>query len=180
MPSSIESCKLCANYFAGACGGLSGLGAGLIVYVVNTDKHTLSYYLAFLAITMIAAGIVCCICVVLNCLATISRLDQENKKELEEIKLKQKELERFYNNIQNVVIDMGKTIIKNEVNYGNNLEDFSQKLKEFAGKHNEQLRPGAVFVLQNMLSTLDQLVKRNDDLVKDIYQLLNKVTLKSD
>ena len=47
MPSSIESCKLCANYFAGACGGLSGLGAGLIVYVVNTDKHTLSYYLAF-------------------------------------------------------------------------------------------------------------------------------------
>ena len=42
MPSSIESCKLCANYFAGACGGLSGLGAGLIVYVVNTDKHTLS------------------------------------------------------------------------------------------------------------------------------------------
>lgn len=75
---------------------------------------------------------------------------------------------------------MGKTIIKNEVNYGNNLEDFSQKLKEFASKYNEQLRPGAVFVLQNMLSTLDQLVKRNDDLVKDIYQLLNKVTLKSD
>lgn len=63
MPSSIESCKLCANYFAGACGGLSGLGAGLIVYVVNTDKHTLSYYLAFLAITMIAAGIVCCMSV---------------------------------------------------------------------------------------------------------------------
>ena len=75
---------------------------------------------------------------------------------------------------------MGKTIIKNEVNYGNNLENFSQKLKEFAGKYNEQLRPGVVFVLQNMLSTLDQLVKRNDDLVKDIYQLLNKVTLKSD
>ena len=77
--------------------------------------------------------------------------------------------------IQKIIIDIGVTLIQNKVSYDNNLEKFVQRFKEFTDKYNNQLTPDAVFVLQNMLSTINKFVQRNYELRSDIYQLLNIV-----
>ena len=77
--------------------------------------------------------------------------------------------------IQKAIIDIGLTLIQNRVSYDNNLEKFAYGFKEFTNKYNNQLTPDAVFILQNMSSTIDKLVQHNNNLRNDIYQLLNIV-----
>ena len=178
MALSADGLKLLSTYEAGACGGLFGIAVTLVVYATSAsdaEKLTLRYFWAIIAIfgCIVIIGLLV-YCVIYNAYA-ISALDQEKKKEIEEIKLKQKEIEENSKKIQKAIIDIGLTLIQNRVSYDNNLEKFAYGFKEFTNKYNNQLTPDAVFILQNMSSTIDKLVQHNNNLRNDIYQLLNIV-----
>ena len=96
MALSADGLKLLSTYEAGACGGLFGIAVTLIVYATSAsdaEKLTLRYFWAIIAIfgCIVIIGLLV-YCVIHNAYA-ISALDQEKKKEIEEIKLKQKEIE---------------------------------------------------------------------------------------
>ena len=131
---SVTSCQLFANYFAGACGGLTGLAVALVVYIFNAseaEEVTSRYFWAQVALIAIVLGILYCIYGVLDNLNSINKIEQVNKTELENIKAKQEKLEQTYQKIQNDIVGLAGNLIQNKITYGNNIDYLANRLNDF-------------------------------------------------